>query len=76
MARAPARRGNANRLRVYWAKGKGAAKIRWGVGGDFNRCVRRLSKYLRNPKGYCALRHRQAIGVWPGQEFGGRRRRR
>lgn len=63
-------------LRRYWERGKGAAKIRWGVPGDFNRCVSHLRKYIRNPKGYCALRHRGAIGVWPGGEAGGRKGRR
>lgn len=67
------RRGNAQTLRNYWTRGKGAAKIRWGVGGDFNRCVRHLRKYLRDPKGYCALRHKSALGIWPAQH--GRRRR-
>lgn len=83
LARARVRRGgNAQTLRDYWSgkgkfrRSKGAVKIRWGQPGDFMRCVRATSKYLRDPKGYCALRHRQAIGVWPGQEGGGRRRRR
>jgi hypothetical protein len=78
-----ARRGgnaNANTLRRYWARGKGAAKIRWGTAGDFNRCVRRLSKYMTpmRAKGYCNLRHKQAIGIYPATHAkllrGGRRR--
>lgn len=72
---ARARRGNAQRLRNYWAKGKGATKVRWGIPGDFNRCVRHLRKYIRDPQGYCALRHRQALGTWPGKH-GARRARR
>lgn len=82
MALARARRGgNTQTLRDYWSgKGKfkaskGSKKIRWGQPGDFLRCVAATRKYVRDPKGYCALRHRQAIGVWPGQESGRRRRR-
>lgn len=63
------------RIRRYWVRGKGAAKIRWGVSGDFNRCRRQLAKYVQNPEwlaGLCANMHKEAIGVWPGQEGGGR----
>lgn len=42
------------RLKRYWTVGPGGAKIRWGQGGDFNRCVRHLTKYLGpRAKGYC-----------------------
>ena len=61
------------RIRRYWVRGKGAAKIRWGVPGDFNRCRRQLAKYIANPDwlaGACANMHKEAIGVWPGQESG------
>jgi hypothetical protein len=63
------------RLRTYWTRGKGAAKIRWGQPGDFNRCRRQLAKYVPNPQflaGTCANLHREAIGRWPGQEGGAR----
>lgn len=63
------------RIRRYWVRGKGAAKIRWGVSGDFNRCRLQLAKYVQNPEwlaGLCANMHKEAIGVWPGQEGGGR----
>lgn len=60
-------RGGAEKLRRYWLYGKGAAKIRWGTPGDWRRCVRQLSKYLGpRAKGYCALRHREATGMWTG----------
>lgn len=45
------------RLNWYWTHGSGAAKIRWGVPGDFDRCVAELGKYIHNPhtlKGHCA----------------------
>jgi hypothetical protein len=60
------------RLRNYWVHGKGAAKIRWGVPGDFNRCRRQLAKYV-NPAflaGTCANMHKEALKVWPGRERG------
>lgn len=59
-----------SRIRRYWTHGKGAAKIRWGVPGDFNRCRKQLAKYIANPKwlaGACANMHKEAIGVWPGR---------
>ena len=58
-------RGNAEKLRRYWAHGEGAAKIRWGTPGDWTRCVRHLSKFLGvRAKGYCQLRHKEATGVY------------
>ncbi len=62
-------RGNAEKLRRYWLDGKGAAKIRWNTGGDWTRCVRQLSKYMGpRAKGYCALRHHEATGLWTGDK--------
>lgn len=58
------------RIRRYWVKGKGAAKIQWGVPGDFNRCRSQLAKYVQNPDwlaGLCANMHKEALGIWPGQ---------
>ena len=55
--------GNAEVLRQYWGYGKGAAKIRWGVGGDWYRCVSQLRKYLgTRAKGYCAKMHIDVLG--------------
>lgn len=56
-------------LKTYWTRGVGAAKIRWGVGGDFNRCRRQLAKYLRPDQisGACANLHKIATGTWPGK---------
>ena len=60
-------RGGAEKLRRYWTVGKGSAKIRWGTPGDWTRCVRNLSKYMGvRSKGYCALRHKEMNGMWPG----------
>ena len=63
-------RGNAEELRRYWTRGKGALKIRWGTPGDWTRCVRQLSKYMGpRAKGYCQLRHKEATGVYTGSKF-------
>lgn len=59
------------RIRNYWTRGAGAAKIRWGQPGDFNRCRTQLRKYIANPQwlaGTCANLHFVALGVWPGRE--------
>lgn len=53
------------RLHQYWVHGEGAAKIRWGQPNDFSRCVEHLSKYLREPRGYCNLAHKAALGFYP-----------
>lgn len=61
------------RLRRYWTKGKGAAKIGWGTPGDFNRCRAQLAKYVQNPDwlaGLCANMHKEVLGVWPGRKRG------
>lgn len=62
-------RGGAEKLRHYWTRGAGGAKIRWGTPGDWTRCVRNLSKYLGpRAKGYCALRHKEMTGMWTGDK--------
>jgi hypothetical protein len=38
--------GDTERLMAYWAEGEGAAKIGWGVAGDFARCEVELGKYV------------------------------
>lgn len=59
-------RGNAETLRRYWAEGEGAAKIRWGSPGDFDRCVSEVGKYMPGrAKGYCNLLHHRALGYYP-----------
>ena len=60
-------RGNAEKLRRYWTHGEGALKIRWGTPGDFKRCVRAVEKHMPGrAEGYCANRHKEATGTWPG----------
>lgn len=60
---------NARPLIRYWTSGPGAARIRWGTPGDFNRCVRLVREYMsvRQAKGFCNLRHHDALGIWPAQ---------
>jgi 2'-5' RNA ligase len=62
-------RGNAEKLRRWYVHGGGAAKIRWGTEGDFMRCVRIAGKHMtpERAKGYCNLRHQDAVGAPPGQ---------
>jgi hypothetical protein len=60
-------RGMPLQLQRYWLAGKGAAKIRWNVPGDFKRCVRNLRKYFpKNPEGLCNILHTKATGGPPG----------
>lgn len=62
-------RGDAEKLRRYWTVGAGAMKIRWGMPGDWTRCVRHLGKYLGpRARGYCALRHKEMTGMWTGDK--------
>lgn len=69
VADTPSDYASARRLKNYWLYGPGSAKIRWGSGGDFTRCVRHLTKYLgARAKGYCAERHHDANGYWPGDK--------
>jgi len=66
------------RLRRYWTRGEGAAKIKWGAPGDFDRCRDQLRKYIHNPAyldGTCANMHYVALGFWPGQAPHGRKKK-
>jgi hypothetical protein len=60
-------RGMPAQLQRYWLAGKGAAKIRWNVPGDFKRCVRAITKYFpTEPEGLCNILHTKATGGPPG----------
>jgi hypothetical protein len=63
---------STQRLMEYWAHGEGAAKINWGVPGDFDRCVTHLSKYVSPAivKGLCSNLHQRATGARPGHAPG------
>jgi hypothetical protein len=61
--------GNPEPLRDYW-RGGGKGKISWGAGGDFTACAAAVGKYMTSEqaKGYCAIRHREVTGMWPGDK--------
>jgi hypothetical protein len=64
-------RGMPLQLQRYWLVGKGAAKIRWRMPHDFDRCVRQLRKYFpKNPEGLCNILHQKAVGAPPGKGHG------
>lgn len=58
---------NTERLMHYWSEGEGAAKIQWGVPGDYDRCLIQLGKYVSpiQVHGLCANLHHRATGFWP-----------
>lgn len=57
-----------SQLKRYWLAGPGAAKIRWGTPGSFDRCVRALrDDFPENTEGLCANLYHEATGRWPGQ---------
>lgn len=65
-------RGMPPALARYWIAGKGAAKIRWRMPHDFDRCVIQLRKYFpKNPEGLCNILHQKAVGAPPGKGHGG-----
>lgn len=67
---------STERLMRYWAEGPGALKIKWGVPGDFDRCIREVQTAvtkdghapLPDPeiKGLCSNLHQRATGARPG----------
>lgn len=59
-------------LMAFWSHGEGAAKIGWGVPGDFARCEMHLGKFVGPEvvKGLCANLHHRATGAWPGHAPG------
>lgn len=63
---------STERLMAYWSHGAGAAKIQWGVDGDFARCVLELGKYVGPGvvKGLCSNLHQRATGARPGHAPG------
>jgi hypothetical protein len=66
---------NTERLMKYWAEGEGAAKIRWGVPGDFDRCRKEIEAAVTKHSaplppdminGLCSNLHKRATGARPG----------
>lgn len=62
-------RGGAEKLRDWYVRGGGAAEIDWGTDGDFMRCVGIAGKHMspENARGWCNLRHQDAVGAPPGK---------
>jgi hypothetical protein len=75
VADTPSDHASVARLVNWYEHGEGAAQIRWTQPGDFMRCVRIAGKHMdpQRARGFCALRHRGATGVWPGREGGGKK---
>ena len=62
---------DAQRLRNYWTKGAGAAKIRWGSPGDLTRCHKHLEKYVGPfAWGTCQNLHHVVFGKWNPESRG------
>lgn len=61
-----ANEGNPENLRKWFAAGADGA-IAWGSPGDFDACVAIASKHMspEQAKGYCNLRHHDAMGIYP-----------
>jgi hypothetical protein len=67
---------STERLMIFWAEGPGAARIKWGVPGDFDRCIVEIQKAVtdggkpplpdRVIKGLCSNLHQRATGARPG----------
>ncbi|MEU9925146.1 2'-5' RNA ligase family protein [Streptomyces griseoluteus] len=59
--------GNAENLRHWYTHGEGATRIGWGSPGDFDRCVAIAGEHMspEDAKGYCNLRHHDAMGIYP-----------
>lgn len=55
-------------LEAYWTTGEGAAKIRWGTDGAFDRCVNQLRDKVTDPEGLCATYEKKATGSWPAEK--------
>lgn len=66
IADAPSDFKNVAKLQAYWTTGKGAAKIRWGTGGDLTRAHRHLSKYVGAQRawGLAQKYHKSLFGVY------------
>jgi len=61
--------GNPEAL-IRWFNEGADGKIDWGNPGDFDQCVAEASKHMseEQAKGFCNLRHQDAVGGPPGSE--------
>lgn len=66
MYRAKADDGNFENLRQWYVDGADG-QINWGEEGDFDQCVAIVGDHFDEPEAFCANRHYEAIGSWPGE---------
>lgn len=50
---------------IRWYNEGADGKIPWGSPGDFDACVAVAGQHVRDPKGFCAERHHDVLGIWP-----------
>jgi len=58
-------------LRQSYLRGKVAARIRWGTGGDYGRCTKQATKHGMTPgqaHGVCQTLHKAATGMYTGDK--------
>ncbi len=57
------------RFLIQWYNEGGNGIIQWGSDGDWTRCYNKAKQYLpdEDAKGFCANRHHDALGYWPGE---------
>lgn len=70
LASNPKNAGSERKLIAWYEHGEGAAKIRWGTPGDFDRCRKIAGKHMPpdETSGFCANRHHAVTGEWPGKD--------
>lgn len=70
---ADAHTGPEAKLVRWFVSGEGAAAIRWGSPGDWQRCLDIAGKHMppHEAQGFCANRHKEATGEWPGPKAHG-----
>lgn len=64
----PKDQASTERLKAYWSEGKGAAELRWGEPGDYDRCIVALGRYVSDGvvHGLCQNLHIRATGFPAG----------
>lgn len=60
----PAGRHRARHL-IRWYNQGAEGQIPWGAPGDFAACVRVAGEHIKDPEGFCNLRHKDALGIYP-----------
>lgn len=50
---------------IRWFNEGAGGRIAWGSPGDYAECLAVAAPHLRDPHGFCAERHHDALGIWP-----------